>query len=67
MISAVFQKSFHSLLVRPSNNFAVLDGLRAMSILWVICSHIIFLGPSGYLEDDGLEFTRIQASSMHFG
>jgi len=56
MISAVFQKSFYSLLVRPSNNFAVLDGLRAMSILWVICSHIIFLGPSGYLEDDGLEF-----------
>lgn len=44
----------YGLFVRPSNNYAVLDGLRAVSILWVVLSHVIFLGPSGHLEGSEL-------------
>lgn len=52
-----FKKSLQSLLVRPSNNYAVLDGLRAISIIWVICRHTIFFGPAGYIE--GVNATTI--------
>ena len=55
LIRSTLHKSLHSLCVRPSNNYAVLDGLRAISILWVVCSHVIFLGPSGHLEGDSLD------------
>ena len=65
LIKSTFQKSLDSLFIRPSNNYAVLDGLRAMSILWVICSHVIFLGPFGYLEGESLNLMYENAGLIY--
>ncbi len=35
------KKNWHQLFHRPTRNISVIDGLRALSIIMVVCSHLI--------------------------
>ena len=37
------KRNLKALFVRPSENFATIDGIRAISILWLIVFHVFFL------------------------
>ena len=37
------KRNLKALFVRPSDNFATIDGIRAISILWLIVFHVFFL------------------------
>lgn len=50
-----FRKNFQSLWVQPrQDRFAIIDGLRALSILWVISFHVIYFAGTTKPELVGL-------------